>query len=106
PPPPRAAELPAGPGVGGVTGGYTAVGALAALYATGSELRPTLREAAWHLPLLALAAALTGLRSVRGRSADAPSPDRPGGPFGGVRAALAGRRGATACRAGLAAALT
>ncbi|MGA5573472.1 DUF6350 family protein [Streptomyces koyangensis] len=103
---PEAPEIPGRTVVWGVTGGYTAVGALAALYATGGELRPTLREAAWHLPLLALAAALTGLRSVRGRAADAPSPDRPGGHFGGVRAALAGRRGATACRAGLAAALT
>lgn len=103
---PQAPEIPARTVVWGVTGGYTAVGALAALYATGGELRPTLREAAWHLPLLALAAALTGLRSVRGRGADAPSPAGPDGGSGGVRAALAGRRGATACRAGLAAALT
>ncbi|MGW9376802.1 cell division protein PerM [Streptomyces albidoflavus] len=103
---PEAPEIPARTVVWGVTGGYTAVGALAALYAAGGELRPTLREAAWHLPLLALAAALTGLRSVRGRTADVPSPAGPDGRFGGVRAALAGRRGATACRAGLAAALT
>lgn len=103
---PEAPEIPARTVVWGVTGGYTAVGALAALYAAGGELRPTLREAAWHLPLLALAAALTGLRSVRGRAADVPSPAGPDGRFGGVRAALTGRRGATACRAGLAAALT
>ncbi|MFI1310821.1 DUF6350 family protein [Streptomyces albidoflavus] len=103
---PEAPEIPARTVVWGVTGGYTAVGALAALYAAGGEPRPTLREAAWHLPLLALAAALTGLRSVRGRTADVPSPAGPDGRSGGVRAALAGRRGATACRAGLAAALT
>ncbi|WP_252940605.1 DUF6350 family protein, partial [Streptomyces sp. CHB9.2] len=102
---PQAPEIPGRTVVWGITGGYTAVGALAALYATGGELRPTLREAAWHLPLLALAAALTGLRSVRGRAADAPSPAGPDARIGGVRAALAGSRGATACRAGLAAAL-
>ncbi|PJT50277.1 hypothetical protein CWI85_13025, partial [Streptomyces albidoflavus] len=43
---PQAPEIPARTVVWGVTGGYTAVGALAALYATGGELRPTLREAA------------------------------------------------------------
>ncbi|WP_436740320.1 cell division protein PerM [Streptomyces sp. BBFR102] len=105
---PETSEAPEIPGrtvVCGITGGYTAVGALAALYATGGELRPSLREAAWHLPLLALAAALAGLRSVRGRSAGTPSPARPEGWAGRVRAALAGRRCATACRAGLAAAL-
>ncbi len=102
---PEAPEIPGRTVVWGVTTGYAAVGALVALHATGGELRPALREAAWHLPLLALVAALAGLRSVRGRSADAPSPVGADGRFGGVRAAFGGRRGAAACRAGLAAAL-
>ncbi|MFD5184895.1 DUF6350 family protein [Streptomyces sp. NPDC058372] len=106
---PETSEAPAIAGrtvVWGVTGGYTAVGAVATLYAAGGALSPSLREAAWHLPLFALAAALTGLRSVRtGWSADAPSPARDEGRFGRVRAALAGGRGPAACRAGLAAAL-
>ncbi|MGW9286313.1 cell division protein PerM, partial [Streptomyces diastaticus] len=51
---PEAPEIPGRTVVWGVTTGYAAVGALVALHATGGELRPALREAAWHLALLAL----------------------------------------------------
>ncbi|MEW2523464.1 DUF6350 family protein [Streptomyces sp. NPDC047071] len=59
----------------GVVAGYLLVGLAATLYAAGGELRPSWPSAVWHVPVLAVAAAGSGVWTAHGR---------PRGPLPGV----------------------
>uniref|UniRef100_UPI001553C5E4 cell division protein PerM n=1 Tax=Streptomyces sp. MNP-20 TaxID=2721165 RepID=UPI001553C5E4 len=59
----------------GVVAGYLLVGFAATLYAAGGELRPSWPSAVWHVPVLAVAAAGSGVWTAHGR---------PRGPLPGV----------------------
>ncbi|WP_234334453.1 DUF6350 family protein, partial [Streptomyces sp. NRRL B-1347] len=51
----------------GVVAGYLLVGLAATLYAAGGALRPSWPSAAWHVPVLAVAAAGSGVWAAHGR---------------------------------------
>ncbi|MCI3932555.1 DUF6350 family protein [Streptomyces sp. AN091965] len=51
----------------GVVAGYLLVGFAATLYAAGGELRPSWPSAVWHVPVLAVAAAGSGVWTAHGR---------------------------------------
>nr|WP_249402224.1 DUF6350 family protein [Streptomyces sp. YIM 121038] len=59
----------------GVVAGYLLVGFAATLYAAGGELRPSWPSVVWHVPVLAVAAAGSGVWTAHGR---------PRGPLPGV----------------------
>ncbi|MEU3404681.1 DUF6350 family protein [Streptomyces sp. NPDC006670] len=90
--------LPAGAVFSAVLCGYLAVGALATLYAAGGPMPADPISAAWHLPLVAVAAAGAGVWAVKGR----PEGPLPGWVPGAVRRAVARPRYALALRSGVA----
>ncbi|MFI5543197.1 DUF6350 family protein [Streptomyces sp. NPDC051815] len=88
--------LPAAAVFSAVLCGYLGVGALATVYAAGGPMPADPISAAWHVPLVAVAAAAGGVWSAKGRPLG-PLPDRlPEG----VRRAFARPRYALALRAG------
>ncbi|MCX5606166.1 MULTISPECIES: DUF6350 family protein [unclassified Streptomyces] len=93
--------LPAGAVFSAVLCGYLAVGALATVYAAGGPMPADPLSAAWHVPLVAVLAAASGVWAVRGRPLGPPPSWVPGG----VRRAVARPRYALALRAGAGGAL-
>ncbi|MCB5169994.1 DUF6350 family protein [Streptomyces bambusae] len=85
-----------------VSCGYLCVGAAATAYAAGGPLPADPLSAAWHVPLVAFAAAAGGVWAARGR----PWGPLPGWVPRGVRTVLARPRNARAVRAGVAGAVT
>ncbi|WP_405942158.1 DUF6350 family protein [Streptomyces sp. NBC_00207] len=93
--------LPAGAVFSAVLCGYLAVGALATVYAAGGPMPADPISAAWHVPLVAVLAALGGVWGARGR----PLGPLPSWVPEGVRRAVARPRYALALRAGAGGAL-
>lgn len=93
--------LPASAVFSAVLCGYLAVGALATVYAAGGPMPADPLSAAWHVPLVAVLAAASGVWAVRGRPLGPPPSWVPGG----VRRAVARPRYALALRAGAGGAL-
>ncbi|WP_404957321.1 DUF6350 family protein [Streptomyces sp. 147326] len=93
--------LPAGAVFSAVLCGYLAVGALATVYAAGGPMPADPLSAAWHVPLVAVLAALGGVWGARGR----PLGPLPSWLPGGVRRAVMRPRYALALRAGAGGAL-
>ncbi|MFF3676742.1 DUF6350 family protein [Streptomyces sp. NPDC002120] len=93
--------LPAGAVFSAVLCGYLAVGALATVYAAGGPMPADPISAAWHVPLVAVLAALGGVWGARGR----PLGPLPSWLPGGVRRAVVRPRYALALRAGAGGAL-
>ncbi|MEU7731322.1 DUF6350 family protein [Streptomyces sp. NPDC040724] len=93
--------LPAGAVFSAVLCGYLSVGALATVYAAGGPMPADPISAAWHVPLVAVLAALGGVWGARGR----PLGPLPSWLPGGVRRAVVRPRYALALRAGAGGAL-
>ncbi|MFJ6478652.1 DUF6350 family protein [Streptomyces sp. NPDC091682] len=93
--------LPAGAVFSAVLCGYLAVGALVTVYAAGGPLSADPISAAWHIPLVAVLAAATGVWGARGR----PLGPLPSWLPGCVRKAAVRPRYALALRAGAGGAL-
>ncbi|MEV6688959.1 DUF6350 family protein [Streptomyces sp. NPDC051130] len=97
--------LPAGVVFSAVTCGYLGVGALATVYASVGPMPADPLSAAWHVPLVAVLAAASGVWAARGRPLGEFPGWVPGWVAGGVRRAIARPRYELALRSGAAGAL-
>ncbi|GHB45135.1 hypothetical protein GCM10010347_13270 [Streptomyces cirratus] len=97
--------LPAGVVFSAVTCGYLGVGALATVYASVGPMPADPLSAAWHVPLVAVLAAASGVWAARGRPLGEFPQWVPGWVAGGVRRVIARPRYELALRSGAAGAL-